>query len=192
VISKTFRTKSVIVFLLVGFSLCGGMWLFLGFLRHSEIEHIRRYGEVESPETGYAFPPVSDIDRMTAVLNPRQANDPVLQFDIPSKCWTEIIEALSPSQYDPHPAPWTGLGSLTIHIKGGARCEVDLFEVLPDSRLPGTPLIGAFAVESDLNSRKCYRGGYTQNLTAAIARAYAASEKNKSSSRKLSRKLGRN
>lgn len=166
-----------LILLLLGFGLCGGPLLLLELGRHALLEAVRRETRVTAPETGYRFPALSDIDRMTAAIDSIDPGGSVSEFDIPEYCWREIIDALSPSQLDPLPAPWTVLGSLQIKLKGGGKCELDLFEVASHHMLPEVPLIGAFAVESDSGPRRCYRGGYTWKLRAVLERAHSEYEK---------------
>ena len=170
----TFLTGTL--FLLLVFSLCSGAWLLLEFLRQAQIESLRRNTEVTAPETGFPFPALSDVHRMTATLDPHDPGGPVLEFHIPEHCWGEIIQALSPSQHDPYPPPWVVLGSLIIHLKDGETCKLDLFDVRPDPGLPDLPWIGGFSAESESRPRRCYRGGYTHKLKTALVRAHSEYE----------------
>jgi hypothetical protein len=120
-------------------------------------------------ETGYKFPALSDIERMTLDHYDINTETTVQPFDIPEPHWGQLIESLSPSEYDPRPATWVHVGSMTIQLKSGRINRIDLYQLYEKP--------GAFSVESDLRTpnytRNYYRGGDEDMLNKVILQAYA-------------------
>jgi hypothetical protein len=119
--------------------------------------------------SGFQFPDLADIERMTVSDWPADGIHAVDKFDVPKKFWGELIEALSPSEYDPRPATWVVNGYIIIDLKRGGRCEVHLYQIGGEP-----PTLGAFSAGADFLSRKYYRGGNENDLSKALTRARAA------------------
>ena len=91
-------------------------------------------------------------------------------FTVPRNCWGEILGALTPSEKDRWPAKWMVLADLEIQTKEGLSCWVGLY-FLPDEP------VGAFSARPSFEERVYYRGGNSDQLRDAVARAYAESVK---------------
>lgn len=119
--------------------------------------------DVRHPETGYVFPPLSEI----ATVEFRGHNWGVFpDFAIPESSWEELLEALSPSQRDPRPAPWIALGDIWITTRSGDKHYVALYSVAGES-------VGAFSAGRSEDSHCAYRGGNSEQLMRTLKLAYA-------------------
>ena len=118
---------------------------------------------VRHPETGYVFPPVSEIASIDFQNGPPFFPD----FSVPQSCWAELLAALSPSQRDRRPAPWVVLGNIRMTTRSGGKQYVSLY-LLKDEP------VGAFSVGLNDDS-DYYRGGNSEQLMRALEHAYALS-----------------
>jgi hypothetical protein len=116
------------------------------------------------PETGYAFPEASQIASF-AVDVPTLEGTERPAFNAPQGSWSAILGCLTPSEFDPYPAAWQVMGSVTIRTRGKNEIVLGLF----DTEEP----IGAFCIGADGERRRYYRGGNSALLRNAIADAYA-------------------
>jgi hypothetical protein len=119
--------------------------------------------QVKHPETGYDFPPVSEI---ASIDYERVGGSEFPDFSVPQSCWAELLGALSPSQRDPMPSPWLGLGDIWITTRSGDRHYVALYLV------EGEP-VGAFSAGPNDDSYSAFRGGNSEQLMRALRNAYA-------------------
>lgn len=118
---------------------------------------------VDHPETGYAFPAISDIASMDLSIRP--AND-LLKFPVPRCCWEELLATLSPSQRDQSPIPTRlVLGTLQITTGSGRKHTVVLFIV---EREP----VGAFSVDSTDTAWENFRGGNSRELLRVVEKLH--------------------
>ena len=101
-----------------------------------------------------------------------EAGISLARFDVSKDYWKEVVNALSPSQYDPRPANWIYAGNLIIEFGQGRECRVELYWVGQHPAFPEVPRIGAFSAGPSFESRKYYRGGNEEELKAALTRAY--------------------
>jgi hypothetical protein len=118
---------------------------------------------VKHPETGYVFPPVSEI---ASIDYERIGGSEFPDFSVPQSCWADLLGALSPSQRDPKPPPWIALGDIWITTRSGAKHYVALYLV------KGEP-VGAFSAGPSDDSYNAYRGGNSKQLKGAVRQAYA-------------------
>jgi hypothetical protein len=153
--------------ILAGVSLL--LWLSAVAVHHAMREAVLRGSQVTKPETGYQFPPLPDISRMACTY---EAGVSLARFDVPKDYWKEVVNALSPSQYDPHPAEWIYAGNLIIEFGQGRECRVELYWVGQHPAFPEVRRIGAFSAGPSFESRKYYRGGNEEDLKAVLTRAY--------------------
>lgn len=126
--------------------------------------------QVEHPESGYVFPPVSDI---ASIDFEGGGVGQFPDFSVPQSCWGELLGALSPSQRDPKPPPWIVLGDIWITTRSGGKHYVALYLV------QGEP-VGAFSAGPSDNSYHAYRGGNSEQLERAVRHAYALYSSGKS------------
>ena len=117
--------------------------------------------QVTHPETGYVFPPVSEI----ASIDFEGGGGFLPDFSVPQSCWAELLGALSPSQRDRRPRPWVVLGGIWITTRSGGKQYVSLY------LLKGEP-VGAFSAGLNDDS-DYYRGGNSEQLMRALEHAYA-------------------
>jgi hypothetical protein len=168
------------ILIVMGVCLWIGVLLMAVGVYNTRREGIARWSHVTSPGTGYQFPALSEIARMTIGFIDRDSagnTKTVPEFDVPEQCWDDIIKGLSPSQYDPHPAKWVVLGSMEIELKNGERRWVGLYDLSTNPYRSDAEVIGAFSAGPDFKSRKYYLGGHTKTLKAAMKRAYAEYQK---------------
>lgn len=157
--------------------LCTGLWLLTVAVQHARRQAILSECRITKPETGYPFPVLPDIARMT-IENFCHPDGPSLPyFDVPQNCWAEIIDSLSPSQYDARPCTWVIAGSMVIECKQGPNRTIGLYFVGQVPTCPDVITIGAFSAGPNFESRKYYRGGNEARLKAAIIQAYAEHQK---------------
>lgn len=124
----------------------------------------RAHRVVTSPESGYQFPPLAGISEMYAGY---AFPSGCTQFAVPLQYWGEILDALSPSESDDDPPPWTVLGGLEMKIQNGDRVVVQLYST-------GDETTGAFSAGPTFELRGHFRGGNTRRLQAALVKAYEA------------------
>ena len=137
-----------------------------GPVRKAEPDRVVSY-----PESGYRFPPVLDIAEIQVTSHEIAVNGRFLDLDFhaPKSSWPHLLGCLTPSQLDPEPRAWRGLGYLRITEVGGVRYEVDLFQTLEP--------LGAFAIGPPSEHRKYYRGGSATELRNTILAAFRDSRK---------------
>jgi hypothetical protein len=80
------------------------------------------------PETGFTFPPLSEINRIntTIILDPVDA-DTIRTFDVPKHCWADILGLFSPSELDNHTVVMSAEGELTILTQDGKQVHLYLY-----------------------------------------------------------------
>lgn len=113
---------------------------------------------IHYPETGYHFPPTSDISYTKATWFTR--TNEWKELSIPPTYWENAMKALSPSELDTAPARWQILGSLTITTKQREQCWVRLYRT--DDQL------GAFSAGPTSAESEYYRGGNSMDVLLAI------------------------
>ena len=125
----------------------------------------RDLAQVEHPETGYAFPHVSEI----ANIDFQGAGwSDLPDFPVPRGSWGALLNALSPSQRDDDvPTTWTVLEVVRIVTTSGNEHWVSLY-------LVGDPkAVGAFSAGPSEASYDDFRGGNSKILTQVVRDAYA-------------------
>jgi len=88
------------------------------------------------------------------------------EIEVVKEDWKDIYDALSPSDYDPHPATWMGLARIEIQAKNRKRYHLDLYNLLDDP-------IGAFSIGPTFERRTYRRGGNSAQLIRALEKAYS-------------------
>ena len=119
------------------------------------------------PETGFRFPPLSEISRMntTIILDPVDA-DTIRTFDVPEPCWADVLGLFSPSELDNHTTVMSAEGELAIHTQDGKQVQLYLYGL-------GNNLW--FRVE---RRGPYYHGGSLPELFRVFQFAYRETEKN--------------
>jgi hypothetical protein len=158
-------------------TVCLGLWLLCVAVQRARRTAIEKSHTLTAPETGYRFPALSDIARMTVKSFYWSDGTHLLQFDVPTACWAEIFDALSPSELDPRPCPWEYSGTIVIQMKRGEERRIALYCVGPEPSYPDIFPLGAFSAGATWESCEYFRGGNEIKLKAAITRAYTKREK---------------
>jgi hypothetical protein len=124
-----------------------------------------RRERVQNPETGFAFPDVAEVASIQIIKYHTPETGSVEDRHLPIQIWPEVLEALSPSEYDSDALKWEVLGELRITEKNGETIFVALFDLGPDR-------LGAFNAGGEAwHTRTYFRGGNSSRLKAAITKA---------------------
>ena len=126
--------------------------------------------QVLHPETGYPFPSLSNIAKVEAIDVIDYETSEVRSFEIPRRCWEEVLAALNPSEQDPSAKKMEVFGRLNLDATDKPTVVVILY------RQPGN--VGEFSTGPDYRSafHNYYRGGNTKQLQLALKRAYSESQ----------------
>ena len=125
--------------------------------------------------TIYSLPPLGEIKSMK-VLKFCDIHDPNLgmnftledkaEIEVAKEDWKDICDAISPSDYDPHPLTWQCIGTMEIQTRRGERYWLGLFWLYKDP-------VGAFCVGRTSKDRTYRRGGNSAQLIRALEKAYS-------------------
>jgi hypothetical protein len=125
--------------------------------------------------TIYSLPPLSEIKGMKVLhfcdfhqTKPRVeiAVEEKPEIEVAKEDWKDIYDALSPSDYDPHPATWMYLATIEIEAKNRKRYRLDLYNLFDDP-------IGAFSIGPTFERRTYRRGGNSAQLIRSLEKAYS-------------------
>jgi hypothetical protein len=121
-----------------------------------------REGRIAHPETGFRFPDVAEIERIKVVHYGLGAQH-VLDRQVPAAYWTELLDSLTPSEYEPLTRKVEIVGELQITREIGDPVFVAIYYE-PE---------GFTAGGKKWQSRKDYRGGNSAKLKSVLERALA-------------------